>query len=830
MIKIILQKFLLQSTFLILCLSYANSNDKFPFQIERISTDYNGVAYNGKNLLAYGKYGVITYSTDKGETWNQICLGDKLEILKIIQIDGNFYALTPFSILKSTDNGLNWTQRQFFEDQTFRDFTTDGKFFYIISESAILRIDVLLQGNLEPIYQFEFASLNEIVYLENYLFCIESWYYIYKINLETKESIIIDLHQTVLKGDSLVRDISHLKVFGSKIFVLAENIFQNFLAANNPEYADDNIRHCVLQSSDLGENWEIATRNIRLTKEYQIIDDTIYFLTHKCWMDTSNYQYYYTIRYFKIDSTGKEQEINRDELLDRRIVVYMGQYHPSDISIPNTFKVNMFIKLDKETIIAVGPNKTILRSKNNGLNWELVSYFKPIVEQKKEVKFFSKDTILVLTTIRPFIYVSFNKGATFLPPKRTIENFPKRANQIIVWDDGTFALVNTLFFSHTIKKDNYSYTIVYDSLLFEISFSKDFGQSFSKKIFKRDYFLYNDSLQFEIVSKKVYGNSVLITFSAFIKKQIDTTVDSYCYFFDKSFNVLDSLVFQKVFLRFLNHLFVDSTTFLIIKPFLLRTFDFGKNWDTLYTFHSDESGLSFNFFYKNYLLINKYINPQPGKFIEKLLILNINNFSLDSIETYPFPMSFFIYNDTIFGFLYRKPILYFFPSGIENLRNYDSIDFAQLLNYEGSYIDNITSGNGFGICHILKYVGSLLFSNYFELNLAKIVNEKPKYLPVESKKNNDFVGLYYTPPYPIPASNIVRTKIYCSEVSNLLQAIDGVYDSMGRKVEGKERIRVTLRDKGYGELEWECSGMPAGVYFILLRWAGGSESVPVVVE
>ncbi|ROL55646.1 hypothetical protein D9V84_11185, partial [Bacteroidetes/Chlorobi group bacterium Naka2016] len=85
-------------------------------------------------------------------------------------------------------------------------------------------------------------------------------------------------------------------------------------------------------------------------------------------------------------------------------------------------------------------------------------------------------------------------------------------------------------------------------------------------------------------------------------------------------------------------------------------------------------------------------------------------------------------------------------------------------------------------------------------------------------------------PYPQPAGVPVKARIAWDGSFDVGEAIDGVYDSMGRKVEGKERIRVTLRDKGYGELEWECSGVPSGVYFILLRWAGGSESVPVVVE
>ncbi|MFN3269977.1 MAG: hypothetical protein ACK42G_05270, partial [Candidatus Kapaibacteriota bacterium] len=103
-------------------------------------------------------------------------------------------------------------------------------------------------------------------------------------------------------------------------------------------------------------------------------------------------------------------------------------------------------------------------------------------------------------------------------------------------------------------------------------------------------------------------------------------------------------------------------------------------------------------------------------------------------------------------------------------------------------------------------------------------------LPVEPKTDRDIVYFYHTPPYPMPARNIVQIKIYWDGILHLNEALLGVYDVMGNKVEDKERIRVALRDNGYGEIEWECSEVPAGPYFILLRWTGGSKSIPVVVE
>jgi hypothetical protein len=85
-------------------------------------------------------------------------------------------------------------------------------------------------------------------------------------------------------------------------------------------------------------------------------------------------------------------------------------------------------------------------------------------------------------------------------------------------------------------------------------------------------------------------------------------------------------------------------------------------------------------------------------------------------------------------------------------------------------------------------------------------------------------------PFPQPAKVRVKARVAWDASFDLREAIDGVYDTMGRKVEGKERIWVDARSTTSGELEWECSGVPAGIYFILIRWSGGSETIPVVVE
>jgi len=118
--------------------------------------------------------------------------------------------------------------------------------------------------------------------------------------------------------------------------------------------------------------------------------------------------------------------------------------------------------------------------------------------------------------------------------------------------------------------------------------------------------------------------------------------------------------------------------------------------------------------------------------------------------------------------------------------------------------------------------------NYYKITLKK---QEPSIVKEPTVEKRYYTTHFWaSEPYPQPAKVRVKARVAWDGCFDLREAIDGVYDTMGRKVEGKERIRVEARSTTSGELEWECSGVPGGIYFILIRWSGGSETVPVVVE
>jgi len=160
--------------------------------------------------------------------------------------------------------------------------------------------------------------------------------------------------------------------------------------------------------------------------------------------------------------------------------------------------------------------------------------------------------------------------------------------------------------------------------------------------------------------------------------------------------------------------------------------------------------------------------------------------------------------------------------------NYDSVLFAEVITDSTSYTPQNTKNWKIYSCRIRSMNDSLIS----EWNSKDYLTEPEPSVVREPAVEKRYYTTHFwaSEPYPQPAKVRVRARVAWDGSFDLREAIDGVYDSMGRKVEGRERIRLDTRSRTSGELEWECSGVPSGIYFILIRWQGGSDTVPVVVE
>ncbi|TNE33427.1 T9SS type A sorting domain-containing protein, partial [bacterium] len=99
---------------------------------------------------------------------------------------------------------------------------------------------------------------------------------------------------------------------------------------------------------------------------------------------------------------------------------------------------------------------------------------------------------------------------------------------------------------------------------------------------------------------------------------------------------------------------------------------------------------------------------------------------------------------------------------------------------------------------------------------------------VESQIERNY--LYTFPPYPLPAKSEVKVLFYWD--INIPMSIDdiSIYDLSGQKLATCGQLRLVKNTNHNGNLIWDCSTVPAGIYLINIKHGTESESVKVVVE
>ena len=116
----------------------------------------------------------------------------------------------------------------------------------------------------------------------------------------------------------------------------------------------------------------------------------------------------------------------------------------------------------------------------------------------------------------------------------------------------------------------------------------------------------------------------------------------------------------------------------------------------------------------------------------------------------------------------------------------------------------------------------------FKMNLVKLTLNKPTIVENESIEYKR-TWLYATNPFPQPAKNIVRSRVYWNSAFNIEDASIKVYDIFGMQVP-QAQIDIEKEQAYSALLTWDCSLMPSGIYFIHIIMNGETKSIPVVVS
>ncbi len=89
--------------------------------------------------------------------------------------------------------------------------------------------------------------------------------------------------------------------------------------------------------------------------------------------------------------------------------------------------------------------------------------------------------------------------------------------------------------------------------------------------------------------------------------------------------------------------------------------------------------------------------------------------------------------------------------------------------------------------------------------------------------------IYIFPPYPIPATDIVKAEIYFDDFVDLNSVEIKTYNIYGQAVANKEDISLVLNNKNKARLTWYCSKYNSGIYLIQIKHGNVTKSIPIII-
>lgn len=792
-----------------------------PFQIERLGTDYNGVIEINNRIIVYGNNGVLTYSDDFGDRWKQINLGEFNHILKIIKDEENtLFALAPQSILFSKDGGNSWTQKTILKDQTMLDFALRNNLIFFITENRIGVIDRSLKTAPQILFEFdELTSFSKCELLDKYLFVINLNYYIFRVNTDTKQIDTIDVHKKI-KMDSYYLEVANIKASGSVLYVLVvDSVYSSFVT----EYID--IRHLVIKSTDYGVTWEVVTKELPITKDFLIEEDSSAATLAPLYMTEKNP--YFGVSFVRAKGKEFEEYIQKDTT-----GIWFPVWFPyTYFEVPTSrfkYRINKIERIQDNLIVAVGRDKIILISRDNGNHWEMKSFFRPLLSwnyqgYQPKIKLMNRDTIVIVTDVIPYCFYSTDGGATFLPISHKealfIEPYLSFLGTPIFFSPGPFGLISF----KPLNRSNISGTLV-------LLYSNDLGRTFSKAEYPIGYVIYNDSINYSIFNVGFLNEK---TNEFLISLYVDPEYVEYsgpkyvlCRFDDKL-----RLVDTTLFYFYLDYIFPYSSGLIFSDgSYLYKSSDYGKTLIPLSKYPKSTYYINKQDFVWNRVLGTvgeKILIYESTPISGRLLKFDITTNSFDSLSLTQANRAYLLTSDDTI-FISTEKGIYIFPD-IENaFGNFDFVPLDSIIS-ENIFITQSALTSSTNLILTLEFpnlpTNNGTISPPTPLNLAIMRNDSP-YLRVESEVEKDFVYLFAFPPYPNPAQDWVNVRVYWDSPNPNRDVNIDLFDVYGRKF----NLPIKLQEEGHNAIvSINTSSLGLGTYYLRIHYGYKTIVYPVLI-
>jgi hypothetical protein len=797
-------------------------------EIQRMITDFRGVATNGKTVVAYGDYGIITTTRDYGKTWSQITLGDKHSIKRILNIENDFIGVTDYTLMKSTDEGKTWLKApELFDKPQILDATLSGNILYVLTPQGIWTADANMQMSSKPLTQLEPQLKYKEITSDNENIYVLADTVLIRYSLASKSSSTSIITAT-LAPNMFNRFVSNLKIAEGMLYGMLNNI------------NGQGISQFLIQSTDKGNTWKEVTPDLLYGNTYKIEDGEIYFLRTHTGLS-------YVPKFYIVDSTHYDADqsyftiINDKDSLERAITF-------------SSYEDNRFtglVSINKDTMIAVGKNNLIYISYNGGKSWKLRSFFSADQSIDEESSCFIDENRGYIVANK-IIFTTADGGITWLPQKR-MSKTPNTNNSGFIYHFDN-------------KGRGYVRYGVQNSKDTNIIMTNDYGDSYSMydiDPFYREYFTPTSQ-------KGVAIEDVIL----FATKQIFTSLPySHIIRFNDQFNFIDSV---RIDVKNIENIIAapDGKLYILgmkaagqnkadsmgnsgtysYSYLMLQSSDKGKTWDSIVVNLPIQQELVYSDYYKYYMfhdrLYGSYAIVQGDYILYPAISGTIYRFNFkttafDSITAAPGRLnraqnSIFRLGSKLYAVSEANTVVYHTDWNNFSMAEltWDSLAidnlFAGWQNYDPSnpknYKDGILSVQMFndstGIM-LLGYTRPGGFGENFKINVVKLLL-RTSATGIYETATNERTYLWNSPPYPLPGKNIIASRIYWDNDYDMANGTVAVYDISGMLLPD-QKISIDKQQDYKGLLQWDCSAVPMGVYIIKITLAGETLSFPVIV-
>jgi len=763
---------------------------------------------------------IITFSKDKGEHWNQLNIGDKYNIKKLRTKEKIIYGVTEYSLVKSINDGITWTNQEIINNPDIISFALTENSIYILTKNSVLKSDFNLNVETKPILELD-AKQKYIEIEENkgnlYLLSdvvskdttVKKHIIKYDVEKQSLDTLIIN--QTKITKNDVV-NVSNLLLNGDEIFY-----YKQISIANYPGVTYNDL----MKSTDNGKSW-------------------FTYYHGDCLVEVIESGKIHCLDFTKSQITLSELRSSNDtgNIATRTMITDTSSLPEREHAL-NFSYLKEFIKINEDTLIAVGKNKIIAISYDGGVKWYVISNVRDLFVYD-EISYYSVERPPMITNSDSILYTNryrtTNGGITWIPnltsDKEKLEHFS--ADFYYLDNDGTGFLskhetdtLNTLITSNL--GENYSQTKFAVPLLYNGGASL---QNPGLKIKDRILFVKN-------TSSGNYSN---------------------VYIFDTNYQLINSVKIDSLFIK--NIVQGQNSvlyTFCVSMPngwedgktwkyHLLMSKDFGDSWEKVLTDIPLESRVVNNqyyfepikniFSYKNYIILPN-IWTEPSKFY----VYDTDNLAFDSLVV-PFTLSkisnaIFNYQGDFYALSSNNTFFRTKNFGSKDIK-WDSVHISKYLYHWNDYkpgsdvggrdiIYSVWTDDNQIILLTLKstkfyYVGELI--TYFQSNLVRLFKEEPNSIDeIETKK----VYLWCGNPYPTPSYNQVKIPIYWNSNYDFEKSEISFYDLNGDKLINPnytiEPINIFSAN-----IVLDCEELKNGIYFLSVSLENESKSVKINIR